>query len=98
MNIRTAVDRVIAAMMTQTDTYRATGYIDARTVVKATRLHKFHRDARTVHFVLTIGAPNFLERAFIKACKDAHEPLPVKKVQLKGWPKRRERKGKKKGA
>jgi hypothetical protein len=34
----------------------------------------------------TIGIPNYL-REFIRKCKKAGEPFPVKKIQLKFLPK-----------
>jgi len=39
--------------------------------------------------VLTIGRPNYAEREFIKLCKKAGEPFPVKKMQLKFYPKKK---------
>lgn len=39
-------------------------------------------------FILTIGRPNYLERRFIKHCKNAGEPFPVKNV-IKKFDKRR---------
>lgn len=42
-----------------------------------------------MEFVLKIGKPNYLERDFVKMCKKAGEPLPVKKVQIKHYPKKK---------
>jgi hypothetical protein len=36
---------------------------------------------RNAEITLTLGAPNYLERAFIKKCHRAGEPFPVKKLQ-----------------
>lgn len=36
-----------------------------------------------------MGAPNFAERRFIRLCFKAGEPLPVRKVQIKWWPKKK---------
>lgn len=63
--------------------YRATKYLDKQTVVKATRRHKINGRARTTEIVVTFGYPNYAEREFIKKCKKAGEPFPVKKIQLK---------------
>jgi hypothetical protein len=43
------------------------------------------RDKRDRHstFLVTIGRPNYDEREFIKKCKKAGEPFPVKKIQVK---------------
>jgi hypothetical protein len=37
--------------------------------------------------VFTIGKPNYEEREFIKKCKKAGEPFPVKKIQVKFYNK-----------
>ena len=62
---------------------KATKYISKKCVIKAT----FHgrrdgRDNRS-HIVVTVGAPNYAERQFIKLAQKAGEPFPIKKVQLK---------------
>jgi hypothetical protein len=46
------------------------------------------KNYRSRSIVVTIGRPNFEARAFIKRCKAAGEPFPVKKIQLKFPPKR----------
>lgn len=65
---------------------RATKYVDPKYVVSAQRV-MFQgkldgRDTRAT-IVVKLGAPNYLERLFIKACLKAGEPFPVRKVQLK---------------
>lgn len=86
---RNSVAKVAEAMLSMPDVYRATVYQDGNTVIKLTRLHKHDRRSRSASFVLTVGAPNFLERETVKLYAKAGEPLPVRKVQLKSWPKRR---------
>lgn len=39
--------------------------------------------------VLTLGGPNYLEREFIAKCKKAGEPFPVKKIQVRKLPVKR---------
>ncbi len=68
------------------DARKATVYLDEKTVVSVCRRFKFSRRNTRDDFVLKIGAPNFEERGFIRRCKQAGEPLPVCKVQLKFWP------------
>jgi hypothetical protein len=69
---------------------RVTAYRSTRLVVKATRRHRVDRRSRREEFVVTIGPPNFRERAFIKQCQRAGEPFPVlSKAQIQGWPSRR---------
>lgn len=62
---------------------RATKYLSPNMAVTATyRGKRDKRNSRDV-IVLKIGAPNYLERKFIKACAKAGEPFPVRKVQLR---------------
>lgn len=67
---------------------KATKYISEREVVKATRKmfgkRIDRRDSRT-EILFTVGRPNYEEREFIKTCKQAGEPFPVQKIQIK-WP------------
>lgn len=67
---------------------KATVFLSRTLVVKATRRLKPYKRARTTELVLTIGAPNYAERQFIRACDKAGEPFPVRKVQLKWYPKK----------
>jgi hypothetical protein len=65
--------------------YKATKYISERETLKATRkrykgkIYKGH----AVEIMFTLGKPNYLERDFIKTCKKAGEPFPIKKIQVK---------------
>lgn len=74
---------------------KATVYLSDKLTVKITRQHKYKKRDRSHTLVLTYGQPNYLEREFIKQCKKAGEPFPVKKVQLRMWPKPKAKKGKK---
>ena len=65
---------------------KATVYLDEKNVVSICRRFKFSKRNMRDDFVVKIGRPNFEEREFIRRCKKAGEPLPVKKVQLKFWP------------
>lgn len=67
----------------------ATKYIDPKQVARATYIFKPDGRCRRVELRVTYGAPNYRERQFIKDCKRAGEPFPVRKVQLKPWPKKR---------
>jgi hypothetical protein len=89
---RNAVARVVEAIMETPDLKRATLYLDDRTVVKATRIHKVYACERSHSLVLTYGKPNYAERKFIALCKKAGEPLPVRKIQLKWYPVKRKKK------
>lgn len=64
----------------------AVKYISEKLVVRLTRRTKYSKRNRRNEFVLTVGQPNYLERKFVKDCKKAGEPFPVKKVQIKFYP------------
>ena len=58
----------------------ATKYISPNLVARAVRFGKF--DSQGLDVRVKLGRPNFAERKFIKLCKKAGEPFPVKKIQL----------------
>lgn len=62
---------------------KATKYVSPKEVIKATFQGK--RDKRATHntVLITVGAPNYAERKFIKLAKKAFEPFPIKKIQLR---------------
>ncbi len=64
----------------------ATKYVSERETVRVRRVlfggKIDKRDKRTT-VVVTFGAPNYSALRFIKQCKKAGEPFPVKKIQLK---------------
>ena len=83
MKIPMNVNAVVAVVRTVLHGYarRATKYLDDHTIVRATRRGSVRKNARTDELVLTVGKPNYRERKFIKLCKEAGEPFPVKKIQ-----------------
>lgn len=68
---------------------RATKYVSENFTIKASRMHRPDKRNRYTTLVVSIGAPNYEEREFIRKCKRAGEPFPVRKIQLKAWPKKR---------
>lgn len=82
--------QVIAAVLAA-KAHRAVKYLSPTHIVRATR-----RGARkrcpslrdNVEVLVTVGRPNYLEARFIKACKKAGEPFPVRRIQLQHFPKR----------
>lgn len=67
---------------------KATKYVAPNSIVRAVRktykVNNRRPDNRhNVEIHLTIGKPNYQEREFIKDCKKAGEPFPVKRIQLK---------------
>ncbi len=69
---------------------KATFYVSKNLVVRATRRHAPDGRSKRVEMVLTYGAPNFVERRFIRLAGKAGEKLPTK-VQVKWWPKKSRR-------
>lgn len=86
---RKALAQVVEILMSEADVRMATIYFDGQTVIRGTARHRLDARARSTTIVLTVGKPNFVERRFIRLCRQAKEPLPVRKVQLKFWPKKR---------
>ena len=82
------VGKVVDTLLTS-NARMATKFLDSNKVVRATRQFKRSaRDSRTT-LIVTLGAPNYRERYFIKQCVKAKEPFPVRKIQLKHYPKRK---------
>jgi len=66
---------------------RATKYFSEKSVVSAQYFGKRDKRDKRAVVVFKVGAPNYREQEFIKACKAAGEKFPVKKIQIK-WAKR----------
>ena len=76
-------DKVIDAIIGE-KAARATYYESPTKIIRATRKkYKNGFKEGNIEILLTIGRPNYQEREFIKLCKKAKEPFPIKKVQLK---------------
>lgn len=77
---------VICGALIASDAKTAVKFLDEKTVVRATWHNKpSGRNSRET-MVVSYGAPNFREREFVKSCKKAGQPLPVKKIQLRAFP------------
>ena len=83
--------KVCGALLDYHEAKTATKFIDEKTVVRATWRNKVYRNknVRRKEMVVTFGEPNYIERNFIKACKKAGEPFPVKKIQFRFYPKKK---------
>lgn len=83
---------VLISTLLSSGARQALKVISPTEVLQATRLSYRGRflPRNGVHVVLTAGRPNYLARRFIKACKKAGEPFPVKKIQLR-FPAKRKR-------
>lgn len=83
MNVQSAVAGVVGHALN--GSRKATKYLSPSLIVKASRRHRPDRRQRHAEVLVTVGAPNYAERAFIAACKKAGEPFPVRRVQLIPW-------------
>lgn len=85
---RASISKAILTLFEIPEARQATVYLSETLIVRATARFKFARRMRINEVVLTVGKPNYREREFIRTCKKAKEPLPVKKVQIKYWSKK----------
>ena len=79
----------VVSTLVNSDCKTAVQYIDTKTVVKATWIHRPHASRRSKSISLSFGSPAYREAIFIKQCIKAGEPFPVKKIQLRAYPKKR---------
>lgn len=82
----------VCATLFATEGKTATKYLSEKLVVRATWQFKPSLRHAREDMRVTFGAPNFMERNFVKACKKAGEPFPPKAIQLKAYPKPRVKK------
>lgn len=78
----------VCGALAASDAKTATKYLDEKTTVKATWRFKPNNKHSREEMIVTFGTPNYLDRIFIKKCKKAGEPFPIKKVQLRAYPKK----------
>ena len=83
-----AFEKTVRALV-GSDARSAVYYIGPKLVVRATWRHKPRANNTREELVLTFGAPNYLEKFFVKDAVRAEEPFPIRRVQLKAWPKKR---------
>jgi hypothetical protein len=83
-----AFSKVLSALVASV-AKSATLYLSPKLVVRATWRHKPKANHTREELVLTFGAPNYLERRFVKQAVCAKEPFPIRKVLLKPWPVKR---------
>lgn len=83
---KSAVVRSLIAALIMHGASRATKFISENETVTAKRVMyrgRIDKRARRQTAVVSFGRPNHAERLFIRRCKKAGEPFPVKKIQLK---------------
>lgn len=88
-----AIAKVVEQLI-ESGAHKATAYLSDKFIVNATRrLFKYRTPGKTenVQILLIVGKPNYTQRLFIKQCKKAGEPFPIRKIQLK-FPAKKKRK------
>lgn len=75
--------KIIEALMLQPEMRSAVYYESPKQTITVTRRHSHKGRVTRREFVVTVGAPNYLAAKFIKLCKAAKEPFPVKRIQFK---------------
>jgi len=89
MKITRQIFSDLAEIILEGGAIKALKVFDDHTIVRATRKTyqgKIDKRSRITGIIFTIGSPNYQERKFIKDCKKAKEPFPIKKIQIK-YPK-----------
>ena len=81
---RSSIARVVEAVL-ELQCRKAFIVLSPDMVVTAARRHPPRRNARSTTVVLTVGKPNYAVRKFIRMCRAAGEPFPVRKIQLKWY-------------
>jgi len=82
----------LVEMLLITQAWKVTKYYSDKDVATATRRsygRKIDKRATRIEILFKIGRPNFEEREFIKKCKKAGEPFPIKRIQVKYPPKKK---------
>lgn len=84
------IGRIVVHLIA-TEARSATIFQDEKSIVRATRklVNGKVPGFGNIEVTLTIGKPNYKERNFVKQCKKAGEPFPIKKIQLKFPPKKK---------
>lgn len=84
-DVRRWVGRVVS--LVRGGARRATAYLTPGLTIKATRVGKPDRRQKSETYVVSIGRPNYAERGFIASCLKGGERFPVRKIQVKFFPK-----------
>lgn len=84
-----AVSQIVSFIGENNKVRFAAKYLSEKLVVRASRPVFGPKGKKRIikggnlQLILTVGKPNFEQREFIKSCKKAGEPFPVKKMQIK---------------
>ena len=85
--MNTNINNIIGLFLCDDRLKSATKYITPKAVIRVSRrVYKSHRKTDPIELLISFTKPNYKEREFIKLCKKAKEPFPVKKLQVKYIP------------
>ena len=88
--LRKAAGDVVVAVVAG-KAWRAVKYVSPTQVVRATQILLRKKIRRGVEIRLQVSRPNYREVRFIRDCKKAGVPFPVRKIQLQFPPKPRKK-------
>lgn len=83
------IGETISSVLAIPNVRRATAYLSDKFTIKATAQRKIGKADKSTTILVTVGAPNFVERRFIRLCKKAGVCFPLRQVQLQFWPKKK---------
>lgn len=83
------IAETISSVLVVPNVRRATSYLAEDFTVKATAQRKIGKRDRSATLLVTVGAPNFLERRFIRGCKKHGMAFPLQQITLKFWEKQK---------
>ena len=77
--------KLVNMLLLHREMIKVTKYLSDKLIIRATRrVYKCSSYASDpIEILITVGRPNAREQEFIKQCKRAGEPFPVKKIQVK---------------
>lgn len=82
LSIQKAVESVL-----ESGARSATVFQHPKLIARATLQFKLDKRNSRTTILLTVGSPNYRERAFVKEALKAGEPFPIRNVQLRWWQK-----------
>lgn len=68
---------------------RAMAFISPKKTVKATAQRRLDKRDRSATILVTVGAPNFLERRLIRSYQKSGVVFPLNQIHHKFWPKKK---------
>ena len=74
------------AMFENRNLRRVIYFLDPKVTAKLTRQQRVKGRTNHETYLLTVGTPNFVERALVKTLVKAGESFPVKKLKLQEFP------------